>query len=67
MKRILCLILCAVMLCGMMGVSASAEGTLKMNFESVTAKAGETVQMAVTLENNPGITGFSGKLTITGE
>ena len=63
MKRILCLILCAVMLCGMMGVSASAEGTLKMNFESVTAKAGQTVQMAVTLENNPGITGFSGKLT----
>ena len=63
MKRILCLILCAVMLCGMIGVSASAEGTLKMNFESVTAKAGETVQMAVTLENNPGITGFSGKLT----
>ena len=63
MKRILCLILCAVMLCGMMGVSASAEGTLKMNFESVTAKAGQTVQIAVTLENNPGITGFCGTLT----
>ena len=38
-------------------------GTLKMNFESVTAEAGQTVQIAVTLENNPGITGFCGTLT----
>ncbi len=63
MKKLTCLILCAVLLLGMVGVSASAEGTLKVKFADVEAAPGQTVQMAVTLENNPGLTGFSGKLT----
>ena len=62
MKRILCLILCAVMLCGLAGVSASADGTVTLVVTGGTAAPGETVEVLVSIENNPGISGFSGRI-----
>ena len=62
MKRILCLLLCAVMLCGMLGVSASAEGTVTLVVTGGTAAPGETVEVLVSIENNPSISGVSGEI-----
>ncbi len=63
MKRIVCLLLSAVLLLGLMGPGALAEDNLKVVFSNAAAEAGEEVEVTVSLENNPGIIAFSGKVT----
>lgn len=62
MKKLLSLILCAVMLLGMMGVCASAEGEVTLVVSSATAKPGEEVEILISIENNPSISGISGEI-----
>ena len=59
MKRIVCLILSMVLILGLTGVSASAEGTLKLVFSEESAAPGEEVEVLLSLENNPGVKGLS--------
>ena len=62
MKRILCLVLSAVLILGLMGVGASAEGTVKLVMSSATAAPGEEVEVILSIENNPSISGISGEI-----
>ena len=59
MKRIFCLVLSAVLLLGLIGVGASAEGQLKLVLTGGTAKPGQEVEVVLTVENNPGLKGIS--------
>lgn len=60
MKRILSLILCAVLLCGLLGVGAYAESsaTLVITSDVAEAAAGDDIAVTFSLQNNPGLTGF---------
>ena len=62
MKRIISLILCAVLICGLMGTFALAEGNLRLEMSSVTAEAGDTVTIKFSLGNNAGVTAFTFKV-----
>ncbi len=62
MKRIVCLILCTVLLLGLMSVGASAEGKLQLIFTGAAAQPGEEVEVKFTLGNNPGLKGVSGEV-----
>lgn len=63
MKKGISLLLCVLMLCGMLSVSAAAEGTLNLKFSNTTAKAGEAVEVLLSAENNPGISAIGAELT----
>ena len=63
MKRAISLLLCMVLLCGMLSISASAEGDLNLVLSNQTAKAGEEVEVLLSVENNPGLTGISAEVT----
>ncbi|MBR4721136.1 MAG: hypothetical protein IK057_05175, partial [Clostridia bacterium] len=54
-KRILSAILVAAMLVSTVITTAFAADDFTVTAANVTAKAGETVDVAVSLENNPGI------------
>ena len=58
MKRIFCLVLSAVLLLGLIGVGASAEGKLQLVVTGGTAAPGETVEVVLSAENNPGLKGI---------
>ncbi|MBQ6274941.1 MAG: hypothetical protein IJK63_12050 [Oscillospiraceae bacterium] len=58
MKRIVCLVLSAVLLLGLIGVGASAEGKLQLVVTGGTAAPGETVEVVLSAENNPGLKGI---------
>lgn len=62
MKRILSLLLCAVLICGLMGTCAMAEGNLQLQMSNATAKAGDTVTVKFSLGNNAGVTAFTFKV-----
>ena len=59
MKRIFCLVLSAVLLLGLIGVGASAEGQLKLVLTGGTAKPGQEIEVVLSVENNPGLKGIS--------
>jgi hypothetical protein len=63
MKKILCLVMSAVMLLGLMGIGASAEGTFQVQFGDVTANPGDEIEVVISLKNNPGLKGISGEVT----
>ena len=73
-KRILALLLTLVMLLGMFPVTAAAESSeLVLKADSVTALLGSQVDVNITAESNPGISGLqflleydSSILTLTG-
>lgn len=56
MKRILAFLVAATLFCGM---CVSAEAVPAVSVGSVTAYAGDTVSIPVSLENNPGINSFT--------
>lgn len=58
MKRIFSLVLSAVLLLGLIGVGASAEGKLQLVVTGGTAAPGETVEVVLSAENNPGLKGI---------
>ena len=58
MKRIFCLVLSAVLLLGLIGVGASAEGQLKLVLTGGTAEPGQEIEVVLSVENNPGLKGL---------
>ena len=62
MKRILSLILCAVLLCGLIGTTAYADTKVMLEISNETALPGETVTVKFNLGLNPGLTGFTFKV-----
>ena len=63
MKRILCLILTAVLFCSLLSVGAYADGKLNLTLSNETAHAGEQVEVLLSVENNPGLKGLSAEVT----
>ena len=55
MKKLITVMLALVLCVGMMAVAASAAGTPALAVSSTTGAAGKTVDVTVTLSNNPGI------------
>ena len=62
MKKFVCLVLTAVMLLGMMSVGASADGVVTLVVTGGTAAPGGTVEVLISIENNPSISGISGEI-----
>ena len=55
MKRIFSLLLCLILAVSLLPMNAAAEGTPTIRVASAQDKAGDTVTLGVTVENNPGI------------
>ena len=55
MKKLITVMLALVLCVGMMAVAASAAGTPALAVSSATGAAGKTVEVTVSLSNNPGI------------
>ena len=57
-RRIISLVLAAIMVLSSFSVAAFAQGNCTIRVETVNAEPGQTVTVNITVENNPGIIGM---------